>query len=209
MPADANIAPDFSELTFSSQDYIYKLNGKRIPAVSTILKPLSSAFYGSIDEQALKTAAMRGTSIHECIENYIKYGFEESTVETKPYLMAFMDWWEKYDPKPIKAEYRIYHPIFRYGGTIDLVCEIDGEIIVIDFKSAVSVVEMLTRIQLEAYTKALKAHKIRADKKAILHLKPDGNYDFQPYKATDSEAWEVFGSLLTVYNYQNKYIGGK
>jgi hypothetical protein len=67
---------------------------------------------------------------------------------------------------------------------------------------------MLVRPQLEAYFKALISHKIPVQAKAILHLMPDGTYEFKEFKVNDSEAWEVFGALLTTYNYQQKYIGG-
>jgi hypothetical protein len=111
------ILPDLTELSFESEKHIYKLNGRYIPAVSTILKPLSSALYKGIDDDIMKAAAQRGTSIHESIENYIKYGIEEFTETTEPYFRAFLSWWELYRPIPVESEYRVYHPLYRYAGT--------------------------------------------------------------------------------------------
>jgi acetyl esterase/lipase len=198
--------PDFQELAFDPEKHIYRLAGKYIPAVSTILKPLSSAFYKGIDEEVLNAAAARGTSIHESIENFIKYDITDASEEAKTYVDAFVSWWRNFKPLPLKAECRVYHPTFRYAGTSDLLCDVGGKLTVIDYKSTTTISEMLVRPQLEAYAKALKAHKIPVEEKAVLHLQRDGGYQYIPFKPVDAEAWEVFGALLTAYNYQQKYI---
>jgi hypothetical protein len=204
-----NNLPEFTELAFEDSKHIYRLNGKRIPAVSTILKPLSSELYKDIDEDDLKTAADRGTSIHESAENYAKFGVEEFTESTEPYVRAFVEWWNKYNPIPIASEYRTYHPLYRYAGTADLVCLIKDKLTLVDYKSSVTFSEMLTRLQLEAYSKAIKTHGNTIEEKAVLHLQKNGSFEFIQHKPSDSEAWETFGSLLTVYNYKQKYLGGK
>lgn len=205
-PDETLVLPDFPELAFDSATHTYRLAGKRIPAVTTILKPLSAAYYKGIDEDTMKTAGDRGRRVHECIENFIKFGFEEAWETTRPYVDAFIAWWNKYQPIPLKSEYRFYHRLFRYGGTADLVAIVEGKLTLIDFKSTASVIEMLTRPQLEGYGKALISHGVPIEEKAILHLRNDGTFDYIPHKPSDSEAWEVFGAELTAYNYIQKYI---
>lgn len=45
----------------------------------------------------------------------------------------------------------------------------------------------------------------RFDEKAIVHLKSDGSYQMVRYKANDIESWQVFSSLMVVWNHIQKY----
>lgn len=84
-------------------------------------------------------------------------------------------------------------------------CIVDGLTTCVDFKSSAQVVEMLCRPQLEGYARAFDSFGFKFDQKAIVHLKKDGSYKMEVYKANDTEAWEVFGALLTTWGYQQKY----
>ena len=81
--------------------------------------------------------------------------------------------------------------------------------VLVDYKTSAAVNRMLTGVQTEAYAKAYETHYDRVDKKAILHLKKDGTYDFVKYKRNDTESWNVFTALLTIYNHIQKHQGGK
>lgn len=63
----------------------------------------------------------------------------------------------------------------RYGGTIDLLCEIGGLLELIDFKTTYTLLEMACGVQLEAYSQALISHGIAPQRKHILHLKRTGS----------------------------------
>lgn len=197
--------PELPELTFEEEKHIYRLNGKYIPSVTTIMKPLSAALYKDIDEAVLQAAAERGKTVHECIENFIKFGFTDVPPELNLYFDGFQNWWDEYKPEVLGSEYRAYHPTLRYAGTSDLICMVRDIMVCVDFKTTAAINEMLTRVQLEAYARALMEHKIPIRAKAILHLGKDGVGTIHQHKAGDTEAWNVFGSLLTVWNYQQKY----
>lgn len=199
----------FSELQFEEDTHTYKLNGSIIPSVTQLMKPLSDAVYGTVNDFALDMAATRGTAVHNAIENYLLFGIEDIQQEYEGYLEAFKKWFEKYKPLVIATEIKVYHKIMRYAGTADLIVEIDGQKILIDLKTSSVVQKMLTGVQLEAYDKAFDSQGIQLDGKAILHLKKDGTYDYDDkYKKNDSESWRTFGSLLVVYMHVKKYQGG-
>ena len=170
--------PELPELEFDEEPHIYRLNGIVIPSVSTVMEPLSSNVYGSVDPNILNMAANRGTIVHEAIENYVQYGIEDIDPRYGAYLDAFIDFWKDYKPTLIAAEYRMYHKYLKYAGTADLLALIDDELWLIDNKTSSEVKKMLTRVQLEAYKKALATHNIRVKRKAILHLKKTGKYSF-------------------------------
>lgn len=66
--------PELPELTFEDSTHTYRLNGIVIPSVSTLMEPLTAAKYKGISEATLDRAADKGTSVHNAIENYIKFG---------------------------------------------------------------------------------------------------------------------------------------
>ncbi len=196
------------ELTFEEEKHIYRLNGLPIPSVTTLMKPLSNAVYGGIDSAVLSKAAGKGTSVHSAIEIYTKYGIEDVEPEFKPYFDAFLKWYSDYKVVPFGSEVRLYHKEMLYAGTADLLASVNGADTLIDFKTSASTCPMLYPVQLEAYAKALVSmygNEANIRRKAIVHLKSDGNYEVLEYAPRDMEAWRVFTALLSIHNYKRKF----
>ena len=193
--------PDFPELEFIDETHTYKLNGIAIPSVSEIISPLSNKKYDGISEKTLERAARKGTSVHNSIENFIKFEIDDVPEEHRGYFEGFLDWWEEKKPVVIGSEIKIYHKLLRYGGTIDLLCLIDDAVTLVDYKSTAVVSDMTCGVQLEGYRQALASHGIKIDRKEILHLKKDRKHKEIEYPVLDAERWKVFGSLKCVYDY--------
>lgn len=196
-----SIVPNLPELKFDETKHLYLLNGVEIPSVTTIMGLLSQNEYSHIDERTLSNAASRGTSVHNSIENFLKFGFFDVDPDYQGYMDGFVEWWERDKPELIGSEIRTYHRILNYAGTVDLVVKVGGETVLMDFKTTYKVIEKNCRVQLEAYAQALASHGIAVDKKKILHLKKDGKWDIKEYPAKDGQAWGVFGSLKCIYDY--------
>ena len=194
----------FSNLAFDEKSHTYKLNGVALPSVTTIMKPLSDDKYSTVRADVLDNAANKGSIVHNAIENYLKFGIEDISEEYKPYFLAFLRFLSDKQPNILATEKKVYHKFLRYAGTVDFICEIDGKVYLIDFKTTAVLMKMLTEVQLEAYKKALESHGIKIDAKAVLHLRKDGTYRFVPQE-NDSECWEVFGWLITINSYIRKY----
>lgn len=203
--------PEMPELTFDSAKHYYRLNGRYIPAVSTVMKPLSADLYKGIDEAVLEAAAERGTAVHEMIENYLKHGWTEPNPQYQGYFNAFLDWHGKHCPSLVSSELRAYHPLYHYAGTSDFLGYIDNRLTLVDFKTTAVLHDHLVRIQDEAYARALIAHSIPIEVGGALQLMKDGTYRYITFEIGDSEAWTVFSALLTVYGYiqKNKTWGKK
>ena len=199
------VLPDFPELKFDDEHHIYRLDGNEIPSVSAIMEPLSGAKYSGISAKTLEKAANKGTSVHNSIENFIKFGIEDVKPEHKGYFTGFREWWEKNVPELVGSECRVYHKILLYGGTVDLLAYIDKKLTLVDFKSTYQLSDMTCGVQLEAYAQALASHGIKVEQKKILHLKKDGRYDDRSYPANDAQRWRVLGSLKCVYDYIQSY----
>jgi len=194
--------PVMEELSFDEPTHTYKLHGIEIPSVTQVMKPLNESYYGGIDTGVLEKAAARGTAVHNAIENFLKFGIDDIESEYYGYYRAFKSFMFDFKPDIIGSENRIYHRVHRYAGTSDLALGIKDKILCVDVKTSSSIVKMLTRVQLEAYSRAFSSHKAEFAGKAVLHLKKSGQYSFDDYyEPMDKEAWEVFCSLLTVRNY--------
>ncbi len=197
--------PEFPELKFDDEHHIYRLDGVIIPSVSNIMEPLSEAKYAGISERTLAKAAEKGTSVHNSIENFIKFGIEDVNPEHRGFFDGFLKWWEKDQPVLVGSECRVYHRILQYGGTVDLLAYIRGKLTLVDFKSTYALSDMTCGVQLEAYAQALASHGIHVEQKKILQLKKDGNNSERSYQANDPTRWRVFGSLKCVYDYIQSY----
>ena len=193
--------PDFLELAFEEHRHIYRLNGLIIPSVTTIMNPLSDDFYRTISPAVLDHAAKRGTAIHNAIENYTAFGIQDIAPQYAGYFSAFLKWWEYRKPKPLAMEHRIYHKILRYAGTADLICLIDGELTLVDYKSSAQVNKKLCAVQLEGYDRAFESHGIKIDNRMILHLSDTGYQEVTFQRS--AKCWSVLSALMTIHNYMN------
>lgn len=198
--------PELPELTFDEASHIYRLNGDIIPSVSKLMEPLKDQCYGGISKRTLENAAIKGSAVHNSIENWIKFGIDDIPSEHRGYFNGFMEWWKQYKPRVFGSEVRIYHKLMRYGGTIDLLCEIGGLLELIDFKTTYTLLEMACGVQLEAYSQALISHGITPQRKHILHLKKDGKWAFREFPAKDPARCRVVGALKCLYDYEQSYL---
>ena len=51
-------------------------------------------------------------------------------------FLRFVDFWETYNPTLIETEVHLFSDELKVAGTCDCICEIDGELWVIDFKTS-------------------------------------------------------------------------
>lgn len=195
--------PKCEELTFDDAIHRYRLNGVMVPSVTQLMEPLSATEYGTVSERVLKQAAERGTSVHNSIKDFIRYGINTVNEDFAGYMDAFETWWDKAKPEAIGTEVRIYHKIMRYAGTLDLIAMIDGKVTLVDYKTTSRVISKNCRVQLEGYSLALASHGIEVEQKAILHLTKDGAFKWWTFGAKDAEAVRTFIALKTLYDYIN------
>ena len=195
--------PELPELSFDEKNHIYRLNGVEIPSVSKLLEPLKDRCYSGISERTLEKAAEKGTSVHTAIEGWIKYGVDDIPERNRSYFDGFLDWWNQYHPIPIASEVRIYHKEKLYGGTVDFLTYIGDQVTLIDFKTTAQLHELNCRVQLEAYSQALKSHGIQIERKHILHLKKNGKWNFPEYQCKDLFALQGVSSLSWLYDAKN------
>ena len=195
--------PELNQLSFDEESHVYRLDGIPIPSVSEVIEPLSQAKYKGISRATLNAAAEKGTAVHNAIENWIKFSIDDCPPEHAKYFEAYLDWEKANQPEVIGSEIRLFHPLFRYGGTADLLAIINQQVVLVDFKTTAAISDLTCPVQLEAYAQALAAHGVKTERKLILQLKKDGRYTVREYPTPDAKSWRVFTSLKTINDYVN------
>lgn len=114
-------------------------------------------------EMIKKAAGSKGSKVHAAIVNLLdgdavlmgdEYknpdtaALEELTLEEYTAIMSFANWFNEVKPTIIDREFVVWGE--GYAGTIDLLCEIDGQKWIIDFKTSKSIFDE-HKLQVAAY----------------------------------------------------------
>lgn len=186
---------------FDEETHKYYVDGVEKPSVTEIANPISFERLDALQKSMLERARMRGTRCHELAEEYLLLGeldIEEIETEFIPYIQQFVLWVKTYRPKVIFTEKQLFGN--EFCGTLDLVCEIDGKIINVDYKFTSSIDKKSLSVQLEGYSRLAKENGIQIDEGWFLHIKKD-SFVFKPI--TKDKEW--FDLLLL----HNKKMRGK
>ena len=125
---------------------------------------------GWSEAEAIKSAAGgKGSKVHYAITDLLndnqitmedKYlnptteQLEELTLEEWECLIAFQRWYEAVKPKTIANEFVVRNKKIGYAGTVDYMCEIDGQVYIVDFKTG-QYIWPEYNLQISAYKHAL------------------------------------------------------
>ena len=165
------------------QETPYMYEGNYVPRVTTILSSMLhedhlmgwSNYLGwkRMDYKAtLQEAASKGTYVHNFIENKIKENQdpvmdlvpENIKHEVETAYASFISWWDiisKNNVKILMQEFPLVCPYF--GGTLDILLEINGKVYLMDFKTS-NHVSYKYFLQLSAYKYILEDyHGIKVD----------------------------------------------
>lgn len=175
-----NILEMIDDMTLSECKGRYtNCNGILIPSVTEILGFFDNeglinwangiGLQGIDNKNILRAAANYGTASHDLIERILK----GETIRDNPSTLLFRQWWNdmnnKYNTvKILGMEERMCNNY--YGGTYDLLLEVDGSVVLVDFKTSKSI-KYKYFMQMAAYQGLLQSTKnITVNEIIILHL---------------------------------------
>lgn len=186
---------------YNEELHQYFVGGEAKPSVTEIANPISFERLNALQYYMVDRAKERGRRCHEIFEQYLLLGeinAEEIESEYFPYVQQFVLWAKTYRPKVLFTEKRLYGE--EFCGTADLICIIDGKLIIVDYKVTSAIDKKSLSVQLEGYYRLCKKLGIEIDECYFLHIKKD-SYVFKPINR-DTE-W--FDMLL----FHNKKMRGK
>lgn len=194
-------------LQFDSDKHEYRFGGISVPGVTSILAPLVD--YSMVNQELLERARLLGQAVHLTTELYDQDQLDFDTLD--PVLVPYLDAWIRFrkevDFQPIGIEQRVYHPSFRYAGTLDRTGIVRDKMAVLDIKKML-VLGPVIGVQLAAYEKAVNVAlpadcKNRIETRYALGLQADGTYRLQQYQ--DPADWSTFLSLFNIKNWKAKH----
>lgn len=194
----------------------YQLGEKFYPSSTWIADqyPKGVPFYrwladkGWDEAEAIKiTAGSKGTKVHKACEDLLKgkelkiddkyYNEsldkeEELTPEEWHCVMTFKEWHEDYKPEKVVAfEVSGVNPEIGFGGTIDIICVIKGQIWIIDLKTSANIwrsheLQVSSYKRLLPFIEATQKIDVETVKLGILQLGYTRN-KLKQYKFTEIE----------------------
>jgi PD-(D/E)XK nuclease superfamily len=166
--------PELQQINFLD-DRFYKFEGPEetlwYPSVTNILGsyPKGQQFQEWLKQvgfnagEIASKAAESGSKIHNAIDTYLK-GFNLTwcdletgralyTLEEWKQIGKFVEFWEKEKPTILTNETAVCSHEYKYAGTVDLVCELRGQVYMIDIKTG-NYLHKENELQLAAYATA-------------------------------------------------------
>lgn len=206
---------------------VYKTaDGKRVPGVTTIIgilnKPQLLYWVANVTREGKDWTKVRddaagvGTLTHAMIFSHLR-GEAMDTSEYSPEdvsraetcLIKYRDWEKEH---PNMENELLEHPMiseqFGYGGTIDRLSLIDGNLVLIDYKTGKEIYDDMW-LQMAGYKQLLEENGHFITSARILRIGRDENEGFEEQTRKDlTTEWEIFRRLREVYELK-KVKGGE
>ncbi len=156
-------------------------------------------------------AASAGTIVHERIMAYYKgYEIDNSNIApdvweaTENSMKSFYEWARPRDVKPIMIEEPSVSEKYQYGGTFDILGEMDGELTLLDFKTGSNLYDEHF-IQLAGYLQLIREKGYEPKKIIILNIpKTDDDSFTVKSMSADQESmklrFEKFVKLVEIWH---------
>jgi hypothetical protein len=191
---------------------VYKrvLDGKELfyPSVTTVLQYMPKGRFfeqwlkdvGSNADLIARRAGEEGTQVHNAAEALLKgeevnwlneYGHANYSEKVWNMICKFSEFWTEVKPELIFTEEFTFSDKFKYAGTADILCKIDGEVWLVDIKTSNSLHRSYD-MQLAAYAKAIEEVKgIKVERTGILWLKSTKRGPSKKEGVYQGKGWEL------------------
>lgn len=121
--------------------------------------------------QKLDSARIRGTQVHQAIQNLHSNIPYELSKEDAPYYEAYFNFYKDHRIEPILEEYKVTNHQYGYAGRLDFYGKLDGQYVILDFKTSNSI-RWTYGLQLAMYRKCLEDMGHQVDATYVVHIKP-------------------------------------
>jgi len=194
---------------FSTHPKYVLPNGEIVPSVTQILNAVIAkpglqkwANQLGLNNKSLDSENKSTLDVGKLLHAYIQADLEGAIVDEVGYtpeqislakksFTQYLRWKDGKQIKTIKTEYVMVSEKYRYGGTIDALLEIDGELTLLDWKTSTHI-SLDYKLQIVAYLYLLQEQSIMPSRVGVLRLpKSDGGFEY--YEADVNEHLQKYG----------------
>jgi len=116
-------------LLFHHEAHEYFLDGPPAPSNTQVLRAQGLVRYDGVPPFILERARRRGAAVHQLVHYINENDLDEASVD--PAYVGYLAAWQRCAAErrltPLVCEYRVASRRHRVAGTLDLLCESDGE----------------------------------------------------------------------------------
>jgi len=196
-------------------------DGTKVPGVTTVLnilnKPALVKWANNLGLQGIDSNKYRdemadiGTLAHQMIVDYFnKRGtdatdYSENQIDlAENCLLSFWEWEKGHNIEVVMAEAPLVSAEYRYGGTIDCFCKLDGQPTLLDFKTGKAIYPEMF-YQLAAYEQLLAEAGHLIEVTRILRIGRDADEGFEERSVGSLDKhFKLFRHCLEIYNLQKE-----
>ena len=185
-------------IQFDAEKHEYKVNGRRLPSVTEILRPL----YGDlrfVQQDVLDYKSELGVAVHKAVELHVLGGLDYGSLVSPvaEYFDQFLAFEAETGFQPLESELRVSSAL-GYAGTLDLAGMLRGKRSVVDLKTTAALSPAVA-LQTAAYQQGYReTFGFEGTTRFALRLLPD-KYRLVPF--TDASDFAVFLSLFKVHQW--------
>lgn len=189
-------------LTFDPERHEYRWQGALVPNVTRILAPLVDL--SMIPPDVLENARQEGIAMHKMVELDAAGDLDVDGLPDwlRPRHAAWRKFLADTGFEVIASEQQVYHPVYRYAGTLDLIGRVpSGEVWLPDLKRSFAAGAVIG-LQTSAYEAAWRAvdKALKKLRRFGLRLLESGDYRLERFEQPDD--FQTFLALLTVYRWR-------
>ena len=119
-------------------------------------------------------------------------------------LLSYLEWEKSHTVEPIICEVPMVSEKYRFGGTVDCYCNLDGIPTLLDFKTGKAVYNEYF-VQVAAYEEILEEHGYPVERVKILRIGRTEDEGFEERGMTDTaDYFDIFMDLLDIYYIKKK-----
>lgn len=195
----------------------YFLDGQLTPSMTQVLREMGIVRFDGVPPFILEAARKRGSAVHQLCHYANEGDLDESSIadEYRGYLEAWLRCKDERRIVPLLCEHRIASRRHRIAGTIDILCEIDGDGWLLDYATG-DPAQCAKHFQTAGYLQA--AYDWREEdgqlrdvlarygwwRRASVRLTKTGSFRFREYEHLDAD-WKRMQVLVECWHIRNEY----
>ncbi len=199
-------------------------DGQRVPGVTTVLGLINKpglvpwanklGLQGIDSQKYVNRMASIGTLAHYWVEGILLTGTDPDLSEwsqeqqdmASNSVLKFLEWYDQHDIRVIETEKPLVSEVYRYGGTLDILADVDGGRGLIDIKTSKAIYDD-HMYQVAAYHQLACEHGYVPEWVQVLQVGRTEDEGFGVRHASGRELqkyWQVFESALVLYRATQK-----